>query len=95
MTLCSESDKDDGREGIRIDITSYGYKVIRILKSLYEYNITNPSSFKTTNNCIGFRWEIEQLEEGESKGDNRQAKVKTYNLIIDRDFNYIYTFRKH
>ena len=97
MTLCSESDKD-GREGIRIDISSYGYKAIRILKSLYEYTINNPSSFKTTNNCVGFRWEIEQLEEDETKEvrdkDNDQVKIKTYNLIIDRDFNYIYVYRQ-
>jgi len=96
-TLCSESDKD-GREGIRISINSYGYRAIRVLKALYEYTINNPSSFKTTNNCIGFRWEIEQLEEDETKEvrdkDNDQVKIKTYNLIIDRDFNYIYVYRQ-
>lgn len=97
MTLCNESDEGN-REGIRISITSYGYKAIRILKSLYEYTINNPSSFKTTNNCVGFRWEIEQLEEDETKEvrdkDNDQVKIKTYNLIIDRDFNYIYVYRQ-
>ncbi len=85
ISLCNESTKDN-REGIRINISTYGNKAIKVLKALYEYTINNPKSFKTTNNCIGFRWEIEQLEEG---------KVKTYNIIIDRDFNYIYTFRKN
>lgn len=97
MTLCNESDEGN-REGIRISITSYGYKAIKVLKALYEYNINNPCSFKTTNNCIGFRWEIEQEEEDESKDVsdevNSQVKVKTYNLIIDRDFNYIYVYRQ-
>ncbi len=97
MILCNESDEGN-REGIRIDIGIYGNKAIKVLKALYEYNINNPCSFKTTNNCIGFRWEIEQLEEGESKEvrdkDNDQVKIKTYNLIIDRDFNYIYVYRQ-
>lgn len=97
MTLCNESDEGN-REGIRISINSYGHRAIRVLKALYEYTINNPCSFKTTNNCIGFRWEIEQLEQGESKEvrdkDNDQVKVKTYNLIIDRDFNYIYVYRQ-
>lgn len=79
MRLCNESDEGN-REGIRINITTYGNKAIRVLKALYEYTINNPKSFKTPNNCIGFRWEIEQEE-------------KIYNLIIDRDFNYIYIFK--
>lgn len=79
IALCNESEKDN-REGIRIDIGIYGNKAIKVLKALYEYTINNPKSFKTINNCIGFRWEIEQEE-------------KTYNLIIDRDFNYIYIFK--
>lgn len=94
--LCNVSDKDN-REGIRIDIGIYGDKALKVLKVLYDYTITNGKSFKTTNNCIGFRWEIEQLEEDESKDVsdkvNSQVKVKTYNLIIDRDFNYIYVYR--
>lgn len=97
MILCNESDEGN-REGIRIDIGIYGNKAIKVLKALYEYNINNPCSFKTTNNCIGFRWEIEQEEEDESKDVsdevNSQVKVKTYNLIIDRDFNYIYVYRQ-
>lgn len=95
--LCNVSDKDN-REGIRIDIGIYGDKALKVLKALYDYTINNPKSFKTSNNCIGFRWEIEQLEEDESKDVsdkvNSQIKVKTYNLIIDRDFNYIYVYRK-
>lgn len=97
MILCNESDEGN-KEGIRIDIGIYGNKPLKVLKALYEYTIRNTSSFKTTNNCIGFRWEIEQEEEDESKDVsdevNSQVKVKTYNLIIDRDFNYIYIFRK-
>jgi len=97
MTLCNESDEGN-REGIRISINSYGHRAIRVLKALYEYNINNPCSFKTTNNCIGFRWEIEQLEKDETKEvrdkDNDQVKIKTYNIIIDRDFNYIYVYRQ-
>lgn len=97
MILCNESDEGN-REGIRIDIGIYGNKAIKVLKALYEYNINNPCSFKTTNNCIGFRWEIEQEEEDESKDVsdevNSQVKVKTYNIIIDRDFNYIYVYRQ-
>jgi hypothetical protein len=97
MILCNESDEGN-REGIRISINSYGHRAIRVLKALYEYNINNPCSFKTTNNCIGFRWEIEQLEKDETKEvrdkDNDQVKIKTYNLIIDRDFNYIYVYRQ-
>ena len=96
ITLCNESDEGN-REGIRLDIGIYGNKAIKVLKALYEYTIRNTSSFKTTNNCIGFRWEIEQEEEDESKDVsdevNSQVKVKTYNLIIDRDFNYIYVYR--
>lgn len=97
ITLCNESDEGN-REGIRINIITYGNKAIKVLKALYEYTINNPKSFKTTNNCIGFRWEIEQLEEGSTslvvEEDTLQTKVKTYNFIIDRDFNYIYIFRK-
>lgn len=97
MTLCNESDEGN-REGKRISISTYGNKSIKVLKALYEYTINNPCSFKTTNNCIGFRWEIEQLEKDETKEvrdkDNDQVKIKTYNLIIDRDFNYIYVYRQ-
>ena len=67
-------------------------------KGTLDYTLSNPNSFKTTENCIGFRWEIEQLEQGESKEvrdkDNDQVKIKTYNIIIDRDFNYIYVYRQ-
>lgn len=79
IILCNGS-HEGNKEGIRMNISSYGNKAIRVLKALYEYTINNPKSFKTTNNCIGFRWEIEQEE-------------KIYNLIIDRDFNYIYIFK--
>ena len=97
ITLCNESDEGN-REGIRINITTYGNKAIKVLKALYDYTITNLKSFKTTNNCIGFRWEIEQQKEGNTslsvKKDTLKTKVKTYNFIIDRDFNYIYIFGK-
>jgi len=95
--LCNVSD-DGNKEGIRTDIGIYGNKAIKVLKALYEYTINNPKSFKTANNCIGFRWEIEQLEKDETKEvrdkDNDQVKIKTYNIIIDRDFNYIYVYRQ-
>lgn len=79
IALCNESEQDN-REGIRIDIGIHGDKALKVLKALYNYTINNPKSFKTTNNCIGFRWEMEQEE-------------KTYDFIIDRDFNYIYIFK--
>ena len=96
MTLCDESNEGN-KEGIRINISTYGNKAIKVLKALYDYTINNPRSFKTTNNCIGFRWEIEQTEDANTR-DGLVAEERggnTYNLIIDRDFNYIYTFRKN
>lgn len=97
IALCNKSDEGN-KEGIRINISTYGNRAFKVLKALYDYTLSNPNSFKTTNNCIGFRWEIEQLEQGESKEvrdkDNDQVKIKTYNIIIDRDFNYIYVYRQ-
>lgn len=97
IALCNKSDEGN-KEGIRISISTYGNKSIKVLKALYDYTLSNPNSFKTTNNCIGFRWEIEQLEKDETKEvrdkDNDQVKIKTYNIIIDRDFNYIYVYRQ-
>lgn len=80
IALCNKSDEGN-KEGIRINISTYGSRAFKVLKALYDYTLSNPNSFKTTENCIGFRWEM-------------KADGKPYNIIIDRDFKYIYTFRK-
>ena len=80
IALCNKSDEGN-KEGIRINISTYGNRAFKVLKALYDYTLSNPNSFKTTENCIGFRWEM-------------KADGKPYNIIIDRDFKYIYTFRK-
>lgn len=74
--------KPDRCEGSRISINSLNEKPVMLLKSLYNYTLKNPDSFKTSNNCIGFRWSI-------SQGGKCDA---VYSLIIDRDFHYIYIF---
>lgn len=71
----------EGKEGMRLEIDAYGRRAVKVLKALYSHTIANPDSFKTIDNCIGFRWAIEM--QGEK-----------YNLIIDRDFRYIYTWKK-
>lgn len=81
--FCEEYQKAAGsEEGIRITIDDKDEKTIMLLRSLYSYTLKTPESFKATNNCIGFRWRIA------SKAKNGAA----YNLIIDRDFRYIYIF---
>lgn len=96
-TICNKSEEDD-KEGLRIDISLYNNKTIKILKALYDYTINTPKSFKATNNCIGFRWEVMLREVTNTRSEAnkvmRHVKYKYYNIIIDYDFNYIYIFRK-
>lgn len=96
-TICNRSEEDN-REGLRIDISLYNNKTIKILKALYDYTINNPKSFKATNNCIGFKWEVRLREVTNTRSEAnkvmRHVKYKYYNIIIDYDFKYIYIFRK-